>query len=116
MKATATYRIWILTILSYTASAVQQRIFSILASLVESQHTKEKYPSSNGTDSAQGDGGVDVTGAPNSIPVEGAGFGQISSFSSWKFPLGVTSFLLDRLVSVIIGGSNFGAAGNFSPR
>lgn len=45
----------------------------------------------------QGDGGVDVTGAPNSRPVEGAGFGRLpASFG---------------LVAVTIGGSNFGAAG-----
>ena len=107
MKAAATYRIWLLTILSDTARTVQQFSLYILAHLIDSQHTKEKYPPTNGTDSAQGDGGVDVTGAPNSKPVEGAGFGQISSFASWKFPFGVTSFLLDRLIPVTIGGSNF---------
>ncbi|MEZ4992431.1 MAG: hypothetical protein R2824_18550 [Saprospiraceae bacterium] len=45
----------------------------------------------------QGDGGVDVTGAPNSRLVEGAGFGRLSGFYS--------------LATVKIGGSNFGAAG-----
>ena len=46
----------------------------------------------------QGDGGVDVTGAPNSKSVEGADFGQTLGF---------------KPISVIIGGSNFGAAGKF---
>lgn len=48
-------------------------------------------------DEEQGDGGVDVTGAPNSRPVEGAGFGRLPDFL--------------RPVTVKIGGSNFGAAG-----
>lgn len=58
-------------------------------------------------DQDKGDGGVDVTGAPKSRPVEGAGFGRLLGLSGWKRSSRTGSFLSYGPVTVTIGGSNF---------
>lgn len=45
---------------------------------------EEKKSPAKWADKKQGDGGVDVTGAPKSKSVEGADFGLLLCFSSWK--------------------------------
>jgi hypothetical protein len=83
MQTTVTYRIPIL--------------FRLIPVLAFSGLIRKDIRLSVQADQEQGDGGVDVTGAPNSRPVEGAGFGRLPDFYS--------------LATVKIGGSNFGAAG-----
>ena len=101
-----------------TAELISKRACSglimpgILATVLVSNTYQEltpekKNPPVKRADSAQGDGGVDVTGAPKSGSVEGADFGQLFCLSDWK-----RSFV-DRIPSEIrvdncfLGGSNF---------
>ncbi|WP_099151989.1 hypothetical protein [Flavilitoribacter nigricans] len=68
---------------------------------------EKKNPPVLRADNAQGDGGVDVTGAPKSGSVEGADFGQLFCLSDWKKSLGTGSCLKFGLITVTLGGSNF---------
>lgn len=54
------------------------------ANSINKQTPEKKNPPVERADAAQGDGGVDVTGAPKSRSVEGADFGQLFCFSVGK--------------------------------
>lgn len=74
--------------------AITRNIIPVITELVKALVNgrrlvlKEKNPPVVWADKAQGDGGVDVTGAPKSTSVEGADFGQLSGLPVKFWPYG----------------------------